>query len=150
MRRALGLFGLVAACAALAPVVAPVAEPLRPAPWETTPNVSYPRLVRVVDDLGTPEPAWVFTIDRSMAAELTSEASVARCEAEIAAGATHCAFGEPWDCLSLDYTLAPQQDRAILLRVHPDQCRKSMPPSGAAYGVEGLERARIPMEPPRQ
>lgn len=90
-------------------------------------GVSHIRLVRTVDRTPEPQPGWVLSIDRSMAVELTSEASVTACEAEFTTGAKMCTISIA-PCMNLTYSTATDPEQKLLLRVHPLDCRKNQGP----------------------
>ena len=86
-----------------------------------------------------PEPAWMLTVDRSMLVDLTSEESVAECEASFREGATGCSRG--YGCFSLVYT--PDAAPFMHMDFLPWACDESRPVSASwlLFGPLGPIRA---------
>jgi hypothetical protein len=106
-----------------------------------------PNYVRLIKATATgpdaTEPLWVFRIDRAMAAELTDEASVDRCESELQSGATACEVTFGGGCLQL---LRVGTEADYQLHLMPWSCRNAEAASLAWTVASGLQvKGRVPI-----
>jgi hypothetical protein len=105
--------------------------------WAT--DVSFVRLVRAEEHSAMETvPLWVVSIDRSMVVELTSEASVAQCEATFAKGADVCNI-QLSPCLRVWYRKGKE---TLDLHVLPWACRDAQPTT-QAWTATGSDPTRV-------